>query len=152
VGNAFFLQIFHPSGILPCLLDIEIDKNSGWWGHQPLRHNGTKLILRYSNMDCTPCIEETVDLLKKSEKFKNKFIILTDERDIRSFYIKKRNITHDFPIFLIKEGKLGLNFEGKGMPFMFLINKDFRISALFTPVTQQQMYTKAYLSSIAEKL
>ncbi|MGF7081399.1 TlpA family protein disulfide reductase [Mucilaginibacter sp. UYCu711] len=89
-----------------------------------------KLIFRYSAYDCEVCVDSVlsiVELITQSKKADD-FIIVTDSKTDRDFFIKSKDKKHPYPIYNIARSSLGLPFENNGLPFLFILTKNFTTS------------------------
>ncbi len=112
-----------------------------------------KLVFRYSNLDCRPCIEETLKLISESSQvIKDNSIIISDDITSKVFINRNKNFKYSIPLYNLVDQNIGFHFEGKGMPFLFILTEDFRSTCLFTPIKENKSFTKSYLMSIEEKL
>lgn len=116
--------------------------------------NKTKLIFRYSYMDCDICVDSVISQVKKiTQRAKlNDFLIITDTRTERDFLLKSNYKKHPFPIYGLLQSKLGLTMENKNLPFLFVISPDLRISKIFIPFKESPYQTEQYLDYIFHDL
>ena len=113
-----------------------------------LVNNKTKLIFRYSHLDCEICVDSVLSLVQRITKKNENLLIITDSYSDRDFLIKTQNKKHPYPVYTISGSNLGLSIENKNLPFLFVITRDFRASKIFIPIKEIPYQTKEYLSYV----
>ncbi len=115
-----------------------------------------KLIYRFSELHCDSCIIKEFENLRKciaTEGLKN-IIILCYYQNPRNLNIFKRiNRLQDFEIYNLVDNNIGeLELENSGVPYFFVLNKEFKISNTFIPLKEANQRTDDYLKRVSTLL
>ncbi|MBO9152190.1 hypothetical protein ACFOTA_08230 [Chitinophaga sp. GCM10012297] len=113
-----------------------------------------KLIFRFSNKDCKPCMDFVFTELKAEFKDSLDYYVrvVTDSDSEREYRIKASSGEWDVPVWNIIGRNMGLTIEGNGIPFLFVLGKDQSVGKVFIPLKEFPEVTEAYLSHIRSKL
>jgi hypothetical protein len=104
------------------------------------------LLFRYSYSDCEGCIEMVLKRFKKNNDLNT--IIITDSYDEKDFLIKTRNQNYGQKIYsLVERENLGLPLEGKGLPFLCLI-EDGKTKYFYTPYKEYPDQFNSYVDFV----
>jgi hypothetical protein len=115
--------------------------------------NESKLVLRITDIDCNPCIEHALKLLKSSEKkIQQKVVVLVSSSNIRHFRIFAEKVK-PFEIYAIDFEKMKIPIEIIGKPYLFVMtpNNDMPI-CYFVPVEGISQPTKNYMDVVEKKI
>jgi hypothetical protein len=107
----------------------------------------SKLIFRYSELDCDMCIDSVISIIKKISPLKKipNLIIISDFKSDRNFQIREKYKKHPYPIYNISSANLGLPIENKNFPFLFIITEDLKATKLFIPLKEFPYQTIEYI-------
>lgn len=114
----------------------------------------SKLIFRYSYIDCGVCIDSVISQIQEITKLDklDDLIIITDSYSDRDFVIKNKRNDHPYPVYNISNSNLGISLEGKNLPFLFVVDSELRASKFFIPIKEVPYQTEQYLAYIFEFL
>ena len=110
------------------------------------------LILRYSKFDCDVCVNQVLDkLTKQFEGNEEKICILVDGYSARELRLKYRGRSLKFPIYILKDEKLGLSLENKNLPFLFVFkDSHLDVDKIFVPFKEHSEQTDVYIEQIVQ--
>jgi len=94
-----------------------------------------KLVFRFSEESCPPCVEMEIERLKKIGETigKENVIILTSYRNLRYLKLLKQQNNIDFSIYNINDTNLNFPTVLKNIPFLFIINSKLEAELVFIP-------------------
>jgi hypothetical protein len=114
---------------------------------------GSKLVFRYSELNCNTCIDKQIDILKKyAAKIGNDNIILFVSSSNSRYRIqfKKVNNIH-FPIYELSSD-LEKQLPNIDLPYYFIMEKNnLRINSFFIPQKEIHQLTEEYFRGILNK-
>lgn len=114
---------------------------------------GSKLILRYSDLNCNTCIDEQINNLNKNIQQigdENIILLTTYENYVYMQRFRKANRIK-FAIYNVDDN-LNNEIGDIGMPYYFILCEDnFRISNMFIGMREIPELTTDYLESIEKK-
>ncbi|MEA4936491.1 MAG: hypothetical protein VB102_07615 [Paludibacter sp.] len=107
-----------------------------------------KLMFYFSSNTCSPCIEETIEIMK--EIFPNyeetdKIVFVSPDYPARY-----RNNCYGKKLLILDKNKLGLPIEnGQQSPFFLIINKNLQVQSMHVVNKMDFSRTKEYLKDIS---
>ena len=110
----------------------------------------SKLIFRFSELNCELCIRSEIDLMNKLN-LSNHVIGFASYSNIRMLKLAQKKYNIQFPIYFLSLGSNGALPEDKeslGRPYLFLMNTDFRAKYLFFPSIQHPIVSEVYYKEI----
>lgn len=110
-----------------------------------------KLFLYFSSNTCSPCIEQTVEIIEKNfPNYKENESIVFISPD----YPKRFRINcYGKKLLNLEEGKLGLPLEnGEQPPFLFVLDKNMRINTIHIVNKMDFIRTERYLIELKKTL
>lgn len=112
--------------------------------------NSTKLVFRYSELDCNTCYQKVLNDLTAliNSIGANNIMIITSYYNQRELYnfMKANNINQN--VYNIGANNLGLAVEKYDIPFLFILDKTYRVKLLFIPYKRYPLLTQKYFSTI----
>lgn len=113
---------------------------------------GSRLVIRYSELNCQSCIDTILfyanDFASKCGK--NKVAIWASYSYMRNYSIFLRMNKYDLDIYNVADTVL--NIDSRNMPYAFVLNEDLTISHLFIPHKEFPKMTKWYFSEVEKYL
>lgn len=111
------------------------------------------LILRYSELNCSPCVDSSISLLNNwvMKIGQENIVILSSYENQNHLNIFKRINNIYFPVYNIKEKIDGMQIEELNKPYIFSIDKKKEIHGLFIPEKTMPEMNIVYLNSIYTK-
>ncbi|MCX6149235.1 MAG: redoxin domain-containing protein [Ignavibacteriales bacterium] len=115
--------------------------------------NSPKIILKYSELGCSVCIDKQIENLKKvSQKIGNQnIIILASYRQKKNLILFKRLNKLNFEIYNMKEQEFGLVPEQYHLPYFFIIDSTMQMKYIFIPSKDLPELSEVYFRYIIEK-
>lgn len=113
-----------------------------------------KLVLRYTEINCTPCVDSSVLTLKEvtNKVGEENILILASYHSKRDMLIWKRVNNIKYPIYQIPDNKTGLNVDAENVPYFFiLLPESNTVHHLFLPLKENMKRTREYLTGMAER-
>lgn len=113
-----------------------------------------KLVFRYSELNCHQCVDSAFKSLKSlvKEIGEEKVIILASYSRFRSLALFKRLNQLKMDVYNINEEALGIPLERSGIPFMFLLDKEYKTKFVFVPEKTMPQLTENYFHLMKEQL
>lgn len=110
----------------------------------------SKLIFRYSGLNCNTCIEEEIINIKKylSETKTQRLIIIADYKNEEDLFLFKRLHQIGIPIYNSRQNSLKLPIEALNTPYLFVTDSTLIIRSLFIPNKEYPEFSKVYYSNI----
>lgn len=117
-------------------------------------NEGSKLVLRFSQNSCKPCIDKQIEFLEEFSKVngRDKVVLLMSSSNANDLKIFKQTNNVSLPIFRLAEGLVPSVRESQNAPYLFLLNKDLRTSLIFTPDKEIHTNTAAYYRQVSDYL
>lgn len=116
----------------------------------------TKLILRYSVLNCDACVNVELQNLKnlivESKVEKNKIILFVYYEKLGDLISTYRSLNIDISLYIIPQKKFNLEIEEQNTPYYFIINPALSISNIFIPRKSYNQLTMHYLKSVYENV
>jgi|AGTN01.2.fsa_nt_gi hypothetical protein len=111
--------------------------------------NIPRLFFYFSSNTCTPCIEQSVEIIKEIFKdYENNEKIIFISPDYPSRY---SNNCYGKKLLKLKNGSLGLPIEdGSQPPFFIIINQDMKVESIHVVNKMDFEKTREYLIRISE--
>lgn len=108
------------------------------------------LILRYSMSNCTDCIKYILDVMKNNTHLLNAVDvnIFGNFQYARDAYVYKKVNNLSFNVYCVKDSILPL--DEINTPYLFLLNKDHKVSHVFIPRKEMHQSILNYLNVINE--
>lgn len=113
---------------------------------------GTKLVLRYSELNCNTCIDEQINNLNKiSQNLGIENIILLTSYEHYTYMQKFKKVNKiKFAIYKIQD-ELEKDLEDIGLPYYFVLNNsNFRINNTYIGMKEIPELTTTYLKHIKD--
>lgn len=109
-----------------------------------------KLIFRYNEFACSPCIfEEMGNINTLAQKIgKKNIIVLTSYQNHRDFLISKKVNNIDLPIYNTPLNSLENTIEKYSIPYIFLLDSNWTVDHLFIPNKNVLFLTDEYFQDI----
>lgn len=115
-------------------------------------HDAPKLFFRFTEQNCTACIEAEIPKLKALAKIigKDKIVVLTsNEPGSKAIQFIKRNYQLEFPIFDVAQDQLkSLEIEGLNTPYLFVGDSN-GLRNFFVPEKSLPELSDIYYSAVA---
>ena len=110
------------------------------------------LIFRYSDMQCKPCFEKSLELIRETFDSTAQVLIVNSHKTDRDFKIFKmvNQIVHKN--YLVPYGVFDWEIEKYGTPYFFILNTNNKISNIFIPDIKYYDQTLKYLESMKRLL
>lgn len=108
------------------------------------------LFFKYSELSCSPCIQQEIQILKKFSNSMNNsnLFVLTSYEDIGRLYRFKRiNEIENLTLINISDQQLfsSLSLEKEHIPFYFVVDSNLILSSMFVPDKTKPILTNRYL-------
>jgi hypothetical protein len=110
-----------------------------------------KIFLYISRNTCSPCIEETVEIIKEvfPDYIKNEKIIFMSP----DYPARFRNNFYGKKLLTLESGKLGMPIEkNEAPPFFVIINSNMKIESIHIVNKMHYEYTRDYLKNVSHTL
>lgn len=94
-----------------------------------------KLVFRFTEESCPPCVEMEIERLKKIGETigKENVVVLTSYRNLRYLKLLKQQNNIDFSIYNINDTHLNFPTVLENIPFLFIINSKLEAELVFIP-------------------
>lgn len=120
---------------------------------QSLLSDKYTLVLNYSELNCSSCVEKQIKLLDKAiDAIGTKNVLIcasyTNSRELLLF---KRMNQVKVPIFNLGTSGLGIKAEEANSPIFFVLSNDLKINNVFLPLEYDPDLTNSYLDQVLEK-
>ena len=111
------------------------------------------LVLYYSELHCSSCVEKQIKLLNKAaETIGSKNILIsTSYTNTRELLLFKRMNQIKLPIYNLGSEGLGLSTDKVQSPVFFVLSKDLKTQNIFVPLEFDPELTMSYLDKIMVK-
>jgi hypothetical protein len=131
-----------------------IDENKNKIQLKEMLSKQPKLVFRYSELNCQQCVDTVFKRLKQlaEEVGKEKILILSSYSNHRDLLLFKRINQIDLEVYNLNETKLDISVEEVNIPYMFLLDNDFRAKFVFIPEKTMPQLTDNYLLLIKNKM
>lgn len=109
-----------------------------------------KIFFCFSRNTCTPCIEQTVDIIKKifpDYKQNEKIIFISPDYDKRF-----RDNCYGKELLILEHSKFGIPIENTEAPFFLIVNNQLHIESIHIVNNLNFEKTEKYLRKIAKKI
>jgi hypothetical protein len=115
--------------------------------------NKNKMIVYYSNLHCSVCIDFQLNIIKEylNELKKDNVIFVASYSNFREQLIDAKITALGCPIYYIGSNSFQLPIEELNEPFFFLIDKNMYAKHVFVPRKEMPELAKNYLIMICEK-
>jgi len=147
--NIMNFQLFSEGTRLDPSLSLKSEKSDSQLLHNVL--DRTKLVLRYSELNCQTCVDAMLTQLLNNEKFNtSNCILLAYYRNPAYLYQFMRINRLQLPVYSIKS--TGLLPDTLNIPYFYLLDKDLRVSNVFIPEEGDTAAVADYLRFAAKRL
>lgn len=110
------------------------------------------LIFRYSFLNCQPCVDEVLRLLKMSmNEVDSSQILIFSNYQLLNDLKKFRRINKIFDE-VYKVDSLNLPIDKLNIPYFFVLGKNMQVSHIFIPQKESPKTTERYLNMVKNKL
>ncbi|MFA6594618.1 MAG: hypothetical protein WCT16_05210 [Candidatus Buchananbacteria bacterium] len=109
-----------------------------------------KLFFYFSENTCAPCIDETIEIIKKvfpSYIHDERIVFISPDYPVRF-----RDDFHKKKLLTLERHKLGIPLEITEVPFFFILNDKLEIESIHIVNKTKFFKTEKYLQKIAQKL
>ena len=109
-----------------------------------------KIFFCFSRNTCTPCLEQTVEIIKKifpNYKQNEKIIFISPDYDKRF-----RENCYGKKLLTLEDSKFGIPIEDTEAPFFLIINDQLHIEAIHIVNNLNFEKTEEYLRKIAQEI
>lgn len=114
---------------------------------------GKKVVLKFFSYNCSTCIEKQLGLLQKYSELigRENVVLLTDylNNTIRDFMISNKM---DFSIYETGIENTGIDFDKQGVPYLFLINEELKISMPFILNDYLKDHSETFFNNLVLRL
>jgi len=130
-----------------------IDENNKRCRINEISGANTTLIFRFSEINCTSCVETQFRLIRKyiSKYGKNNIIIVASYSNIRNLTIFKRINEISIPIYRIEQNQLCQKVESLNVPYYFLLEDEVEMRMIHIPSKEIPSLTLNYLNLIGKR-
>lgn len=114
--------------------------------------DGPKLIIKYSKISCSPCVENEFILIKENLDILGveNIAIITDYDDISQlFRFIRINRIENLRVYVSKNQGLNIISDLNAIPYYFILDKSLSIQSLFVPNRECNEITKRYFRLIS---
>jgi hypothetical protein len=80
-----------------------------------------------------------------------KFIILVSDESLRSLLHFKNENFINYPIYIIEYDSLSIPLESLNFPYFFVVDKNFKVTNVFYPLTSMPELTEDYFRVLKNK-
>lgn len=107
------------------------------------------LIFRYTELGCSPCIDEQLEILNKfQQESKQSIVILSYYRNIRNLGMLMRSHKLTIPVYNFQLNLLPFQIDSLNIPYFFVLNQNHTCSHFFIPEKNYSELTESYLQSL----
>jgi peroxiredoxin len=150
----YFDQIRSNKGEIP-FDSILRDENGNTQNISYVVGKGSKLVLRFTQLNCESCIEESIEKLNQfSDKIgKQNILYLVTYSDIRMLKSIRENYKLKSPLLMIEDRYMSnIGFESLNLPYFFMLNETGRTSMTFVPDKLLPKTSEGYFNLILKKM
>ena len=109
------------------------------------------LVYRFASSNCSMCVEEQFQILKKmKDQLPERTILISSYLSGNAVTILKKTYQLEFDIFNIL--LLDIPMENQSNPYYFVIDPDMKCHNFFAVMTATPLLTQGYLDAISKKL
>ncbi len=113
------------------------------------------LIFRYSQSDCSPCVNTTFEYLWKLKNSvdpdKLQIVIIPYYAELRAMIVQNsQSFKNQFPFYLTNEKGLGLPIDKDYVPYMFILDENKRTCNMFVVDMMFQPLLEKYFNVLIE--
>jgi len=147
--NIINFQLFSEGTRLDPSLSLKTEKSDSQLLHNVL--DRTKLVLRYSELNCQSCLDAVLTQIQSNSNFSNEnTLLLAYYKNPAYLYQFKRMNRLRLPVYSIN--KTGLPPDTLNIPYFYLLDKDLRVSNVFIPEEGDTAAVADYLRFAAKRL
>lgn len=112
-----------------------------------------KLVMRYSELHCDVCVDETMKQLKRftEEIGQDQVLLISSYANPRDMYTFKRLNQIQLPLYNLGEQKLDLRAEEADVPYLFVIGPDQKVDLVFLAYKEAPELLSRYLNIVKGK-
>lgn len=113
----------------------------------------TKLIFRYSELNCDVCVDKQFEALNKYIDIygSENILILSQYNKLRNLNIFKRINNIKLSVFNLATIISNMEIEKAGLPYFFIIDSHLTTKDFFIPIKEIDNYTHSFLEKIHSK-
>lgn len=112
-----------------------------------------KLVFHYSELNCMQCVDQEVGKIKKlAQKIGRENILIVATYDnIRDLFLFKRVNNLELPVYKLPDEGIGLPLEKANVPFLFIIDEEFKSKLVFVPEKTLPAMSEKYYGIIKSR-
>ena len=112
-----------------------------------------KLIFRFSELNCTTCVDSQFYMIKKYQQIvgASNIIILTSSNSERNAFLFNRDEHLQCPVYSVPFDELGLPIEDLNIPYYFIVDKDLTAKLIHIPAKELPLFTDEYFSVLIKR-
>ncbi len=145
--NSFYFQMESEGASIDRSLLLTAENGEVISVKELFRRKGSPLlIMRYSYIDCTPCIDYQVEYLRQMADSvgQNHVVILATYQSPRDLSIFKRINNITFPVYSIPAGSTGIPAEDYGSPYIFISDESLQVRCFHIPLKEIPALTQVF--------
>ncbi|MFA9189560.1 hypothetical protein [Flavobacterium magnesitis] len=109
-----------------------------------------KIVLRYSILNCSDCVDEEFNILEKNKSlFSDNLIIMTYHENLRSFIMDWKKLQkmgiNNVNLYLLVDNNIGIPLEKENIPYYFYLGNDLSMTNFFIPLREYPHLSNNYL-------
>lgn len=128
------------------------DEHNNAFRLSQLLTNKYKLIVRFSYLHCSSCVD---DLFRNLDKMIDKFpiddvLIIAEYSNLRAFLAFKKSFSLPYPIYWVAEGEADI-LKDENMPYVCIMNEERIIRNIMIPMKEVPSHSDRYYNIMLDR-